>query len=102
MGIKQKKFWKLTPYELYLENQAFEMRFKRENILNLRLLNTVSGFLGGTALDFDDIFNYKSLKDYKLRSIESFRVDDKIDFEEWNKYLEEVIIPAKIELGMEV
>ena len=92
----------MTPYELRLENDAFEMKFKRENIINLQLLNTVSSFLGGESISFDDVFNYKTLKDCNFRNINDFRENGKINIEKWEKYLEEVIIPTKRELGLEV
>ncbi len=92
----------MTPYQLYLHNQAYEMRFKRDNIINLSLLNNVTSFIGGDSITFDDIFNYKTLKDYKLKQMEDFRENGKINIEKWNEYSENIIKPAKIELGMEV
>ena len=92
----------MTPYELHIENQAFEMKFKRNNIINLELLNAVTGFMGGSRLDFDEILGYKTLKDYNLKSIDSFMKDGKIDFERWEEYLENVVKPVKRKLGLEV
>ena len=102
LGLTEQEFWKMTPHELYIENQAFETRFKRENIINLQLLNAVSSFLGGKALSFDDFLGYKTLKDYNFKTVEDFREGKKVNFEKWNKYIEEVIKPAKKELGLEV
>ena len=92
----------MTPYELRLENDAFEMKFKREQIINLQLLNTVSSFLGGESITFDQIFNYKTLADCKLKNINDFRENGKVNVKKWEKYLDEVIIPTKRELGLEV
>lgn len=78
------------------------MRFKREKIIELRLYNSVNSFLGGEPLSFDDVLGYKTLKDYNLKGIEHFRENGKINTERWHKYIEEVIKPAKRELGLEV
>ena len=92
----------MTPYELYIENQAFELRFKRENIIMMDISNVLSNFFGNELLTFDRIFNYKTLKDFKLKQMEDFRENGKINIEKWNEYSENIIKPAKIELGMEV
>ena len=92
----------MTPFELYIENQAFELRWKREHMLELQLLNSITAFLGGSQLSFDDILGYKTLKDYKLKNINDFRENGKINIEKWEKYREEVIKPARRELGLEV
>ena len=92
----------MTPYELHIENQAFETKFKRNNIINLELLNAVTGFMGGSRLSFDEILGYKTLKDYKLKNIEYFRENGKINIEKWNEYLENVVKPTKRKLGIEV
>ena len=92
----------MTPYELYIEDQAFELRMKRENSVNINLLNAVSKFFGGETITFDELLNYKTLKDYKLKNINDFRENGKINLEKWEKYREEVIKPAKRELGLEV
>ena len=92
----------MTPFELYIENQAYELRFRRDKIIDLQLLNSIMNIFGETSLDFDDIFGYKTLKDYNLKTVQDFFVNGKIDMKGWKKYLKEVVLPAKNELGMEV
>ena len=92
----------MTPFEFYIESQAYEMKFKRDNLINIQLLNILSAFGGGKNITFDDIFGYKSLQDYNLKNINDFRENGKVNKEKWDKYLEEVIKPAKRELGLEV
>ena len=92
----------MTPHELYIENQAYELRFRRDNVINLYTYNTIAGFLGGTTLNYDELLGYKTLKDYKLKTMDDFRDENgKLNTEEWNKYLIEVVRPAKKELGVD-
>lgn len=78
------------------------MRFKRENLINLQLLNSIRAFMGGEQISYEDILGYRTLKDYNLKNINDFRENGKVNIEKWHKYIEETIKPAKRELGLEV
>jgi hypothetical protein len=102
MGISTEDFWDMTPFELHIENQAFEMKFKREHILDLQLLNVALSFGGAKSVNYDDILGYQQMKDFNLKNITNFNKDGNFQKEEWEKYLKDVVIPIRVKLGMEV
>ena len=99
--MTEQEFWKSTPFQLYIRQQAQEERIKRENIVNIHLLNNFLGAFGGNSITYDDIFGYLQIKDLKLKQITDFRLESgKIDHEAWRKYLKETAIPEMEKHGL--
>ena len=97
LGIKQADFWQMTPFDLHIEYQAEEERIKRENRINLLMLNS---WISDGNITFDDVMGYMQVKDLKFKSLEAFRgADGKIKREEYDKYIKEVVIPEKAKYG---
>ena len=92
----------MTPFDLYIESQANELKFRREKVLDLQLLNSVMNIFGESSVDFDYILGYKTLKDYNLRTPQDFLINGKFNISAWETYLRYVVIPIKKGLGMEV
>lgn len=90
----------MTPFELHIENQAYELRFKRENIVNLQLLNYIGAFLGVDRVSYDDMLGYLQVKDLNFKSSSDFVKDGKFDKKAYDKYIEEVVEPTKRERGL--
>ena len=75
LGISEKEFKGLTPYQLFLRKKAKEMAIKSEKQIELTLLNTVRGFMGVkesiTMNDFLGIkaVRFKTLQDFKYNKV---------------------------------
>jgi len=101
MGVTTKEFWGMTPFDLHIENQAFELKWKRENLIELRKLNAYLGVNGSKeTINFDDILGYKQMKDYNFKVMTDFVKDGKFDKENYDKYLKEVVIPTRKKEGI--
>ena len=100
MGLSDDEFWDMTPFELHIENQSFEMKFKREHLLELQLLNTVLSFCGADRTSFEDVLGYKQLKDLKFKSFEDFVFKGKFNKEKYDEYVKNVVIPTKRKEGL--
>lgn len=100
LGISTEEFWEMTPFELHIENQAFEMKFKREHVLELQLLNVALSFGGADTVNYDDILGYQQLKDFKFKTITDFVKNGKLQKDKWEQYLKEVVEPIRRKEGI--
>ncbi len=100
LGLQTEEFWDMTPFELHIENQAFEMKFKREHIIELYILNSVVAYGGGESVNFDDILGYKQLKDLNFKTIKDFIINGKFNKKGYDEYIKEVVIPTKKREGL--
>jgi len=98
IGWTPEEFYNSTQFWFDIHLIAEQEKIKRHGILNLYTLNTlISQATEGKSegLNYDDIFGIEQLKDYNLKS--------RLDFEnreDFDKYLVEVVIPLKKELGV--
>lgn len=98
--MTEHEFWSSTPFEIYIENQAAELKVRRDNVVNIQLLNAVLSFGGGDSVNFDDLFGYLQAKDLNFLSPKDFTENGEFDREGYKKYLKETVIPTKKERGI--
>ena len=75
LGISEKEFKGLTPYQIFLRIKADELSYKKDKQIELMTLNRINGFMGiNERLEMNEFLGIKKVI---FKTLEDFKYDVK-------------------------
>lgn len=88
MGLSEEQFWRLTPFQWYLYNQAEIEKIKMQNIITLRQYNVVKNMFSSDV----DIETWEDI--LGIEEEVKWKTPDEFDsWEEYKRYINEEYKP---------
>lgn len=102
LGINYRDFWRYTPFQFYLIVKGNEEKQRFESIPTIALINIVKGMFGDKdTISYNKLIGKETIEDMNFKTFHDFRKPDgKTDWEAFNKYLQEEVVPWKKAKGL--